>query len=331
MRWLMLFMVASCGSEPAPREEAPRQDPEPPANLVRHLSGSEADADVTPSGPTLFIGGGGTDVDSAMAAWCAAAEGGDIVVLRTSGGDGYGDYLLELCDADSVETMLVTSRALAGAEYVAWRLSTAEAIFMAGGDQADYMQAWLDTPVSAELQAAWERGAAIGGTSAGAAVMGELVFAAYQGTVYSDEALADPFNEFMTLEQALVPLPPLAGALVDTHFGARDRMGRLVGFLARAVSDGLHEAPLGLGVDEETALVIDSDGDALVDGEGSVYVVRLTQAPTQCVPGEPLVVEGVSVQRLEAGDSLTLPAGTSGAATTWLSAAGGVSSPADPY
>ena len=68
---------------------------------------------------------------------------------------------------------------------------------------------------------------------------------------------------------SVVPKAPLGGIVTDTHFSARDRMGRLAAFAART-------ATRGLGVDESTALLISSVGNEwkwTVFGEGNAYLV----------------------------------------------------------
>lgn len=144
------------------------------------------------------------------------------------------------------------------------------AIFIAGGDHATYVQDWTNIAVAAALHSAWRRGAVGGGTSAGCAILGAHVFSAANGTVYSDEALADPYNPYMTLGSGVVAPPPLAHAITDTHFRQRDRLGRLVALTARLITGGDDAAPLGIGVDEATALLVDAAGNARVVGDGAV-------------------------------------------------------------
>lgn len=276
--------------------------------------------------------GGGADVDEAFAWQLGLAAGGDVVVLRTSGADGYNDYLYsDIGGVDSVETMLVTTRALADDAYVRQQLAGAEAIFLAGGDQWTYLETWRGTAVQAELAAAYERGAVLGGTSAGCAVLGQFAFSAENDTVYSDEALADPYNSYMTFERDFVAVAPLAGVITDTHFAQRDRMGRLVAFTARMIADGWSDAPLGVGVDEQTALLVDADGGGRVVGTGAVYVIAPAAPPATIAPGEPLEWTGVPVYKLRAGDTIELPSGATDVAPRLLDAAGGVLSPENPY
>lgn len=306
--------------------------PAKPPELVAYLTGADADADVTPTGPALVLMGGATDVDAAFAWWKQYLAGGDVVVLRTSGADGYNDYLYDFIGGcDSVETMLVDTPELASSAYVAWRIRHAEGIFMAGGDQSTYLNSWKDTPVEDALMEAHARGAVIGGTSAGCAVLGQFIYAAYELSVTSEEALADPYNVFMTMDRDFLAFPQLAGVVTDTHFYERDRMGRLVAFVGRAVQDGWADAALGLGVDERTALVVDPAGHGEVLGEGAVYMVRSNGAPAVCQAGAPLEYSGLTSHKLIAGDTVELPSGATSVPGGPLSTQGGTLTPADPY
>lgn len=313
--------------------------PDKPVGLVTYLTGSDDDADVEPAGPGVILMGGSTDVDAAFEWWKPLLAGGDVVVLRTSGSDGYNDYLYsQIGGCDSVETLMVTTASWANHPYVAWRVQHAEGIFMAGGDQATYLSHWKGTELEGALTEAFARGAVLGGTSAGCAVLGAFVFAAYDGTVYSYEALEDPYNPYMQLDRDFLALSPLAGVITDTHFAARDRMGRLVGFMARVLQDGWGTDVVGIGVDECTALVIGpaGHGEVLVQspcgGDGSaVYLVHSSQAPTVCQPGQALTYAGLQVHKLTSGDGVTFPGGATSVAATSLSASGGALDPPDPY
>ena len=306
--------------------------PDKPAGLTSYMTGNDADAEVTPAGPGVILMGGGTDVDAAFEWWKPYIAGGDVVVLRATGADGYNTYLYEdIGGCDSVETMLVTSAELAADPYVTWTVEHAEGVFIAGGDQAKYLKAWKDTPLAGALMAAHDRGAILGGTSAGCAVLGQYMFAAYNDTVYSEEALADPYNTYMTMERDFLPLASMKGWITDTHFVTRDRMGRLVGFLGRIVQDGWAKSPIGIGVDEATAVVVGPDGHGQVLGSGAAYVVRTTEKPTLCAEGKPLDFGGLGYVKLVAGDTVELPSGETGGAAQPLSASGGALTPADPY
>jgi cyanophycinase len=319
-------------SSTATTQDAPEICPPPPAELTRWLVGDEADADATPEGPALILMGGGPDVDAAFTWWQSWVDGGDVVVLRESGADGYNDYLFaDIGGVDSVETLLVDTEGLADDPYVVCRVAQAEAVFMAGGDQAQYMTLWKDRGLADAVMTAWDRGAVVGGTSAGLAVLGEFVFAAYNDTVYSDETLDDPYNQYMTMDLGMFGFAPLVGVITDSHFYERDRMGRLVGFLARIVQDGWADDVLGLGVDEGTALLVGPDGTGTVVGAGSVYAVRSNGTPQVCEAGEPLAYADLERVRLVEGDTIALPGGETEVAAELVSAAEGGLEPADPY
>lgn len=270
-----------------------------------------------PTVATAMLMGGGTDVDDAFRWQIAQAGGGDFVVLRTSGDDGYNRYLLALGGMDSVETLVIRTRAAASDPFVLSRIAAAEAVFIAGGDQAEYLRLWKDTPLQAALEALVARRVPIGGTSAGLAVLGEVDYSAAKGSVVSSEALADPYRRTMTLDQGFLTAPGLTGVVTDSHFRQRDRMGRLVAFVARNVQDG--RVPLasarGIGVDERTAVVV-ADGVARRLGTGAAYFLQPLAAPQVCRKGQPLTLRDLQVDRLDGDGSFDLRA-WSGATTRY--------------
>lgn len=276
--------------------------------------------------------GGGSDVAAAFAWARDGAPGGDVVVLRTSGSDGYHSFLLDdIGGFDSVETLLVDERSHADSPYVAWAIAHAELVFLAGGDQWTYVDNWKGTAVETGLEAAWERGAYVGGTSAGLAILGEIAFSAENGTVLSSEALADPYRAEIALEREMLAFPPLASVITDSHFAERDRMGRLVAFLARAIEDGWTTRAVGIGVDEATAMLVDADGSASVVGAGAAHVVIADHAPETCAAGTPLVFTNLTLRHVRAGDTATLPSGDASTAAIVLSASNGALVPTSPY
>lgn len=307
----------------------PDVPPAKPEDLTHWVTGEPADADVQPSGPGLILMGGSTDVDAAFEWQKQYIAGGDVVVLRASGADGYNDYLYgQIGGVDSVETLLVDTPALAQAPYVAWTIAHAEAVFLAGGDQAVYMTAWKDTPVEDALMQVYARGGVVGGTSAGLAVLGEFVYAAYNDSVIEDEALLDPYNQYMTMDRDFLALPPLAAVVTDSHFTARRRLCRLIGFVARIVEDGWSDSALGVGIDEETALVVGPDGVGEVLGAANVHLLHSNGPPQLCAPDQPLAYADLDWYVLAPGDTVELPSGVPQLPAQQLSAADGSLSPA---
>ena len=115
----------------------------------------------------------------------------------------------------------------------------------------------------------------------------------------------------------------MEGFLTDTHFSQRDRMGRLVTFMARAHQDG--HPVRGLGVDERTAVLLQPDGHGIVVGENAALFVTAPGPAQVCQPGQPLTYENLQVQRLQAGETFDFTTGQAdGSPTTSLSVEAGV-------
>jgi cyanophycinase len=263
--------------------------------------GNEKDI-VKPTQPGFFLAGGGTDLDEGFRWMCTLSNGGDFLVLRASGNDDYNPYISGLCPAaNSVATLIVTSREGAQQGFVADKLRHAEAIFIAGGDQANYIRWWKGTAIQDILNARIAEGIPVGGTSAGLDVLGQFVYSAMNDTVQTPEALANPFHERVTLERDFLTVPILSGVITDAHLKARDRMGRDVVFLARLLQQGWTDRASGIFIDEKTAVLLRGTGRATVAGPGRAYFVRKSGKPEACAPGKPLTFRGLSVYRLGQG------------------------------
>jgi len=294
--------------------------------------GKPQDATVATTGGILFAGGG-TDVDEAFRWMCAKANGGDFLILRASGTAAYNTYVRDLCPAlNSVATLIVTSRNGAQQPFVADTIRKAEAIFIAGGDQANYINFYSGTPVAEALSERAAHGVPIGGTSAGNAVLAQFGYSALTGSVTSKQALADPYTPLITISNGFLNLSPLLrGFFTDDHFAARDRMGRLVVFLARIIQDGLAPSASAIATDERTAYLMEPDGSGRVVGSGAAYFIRTTELPEVCKPGKPLTFKNLYIYRVRVGEMFNISkwAGTSRAAYG-ISAINGVLMPVDP-
>jgi cyanophycinase len=161
------------------------------------VKGNSADVSVnlpiTSSG--LALAGGGTDVDEVFKWMGMKASGGDFLVLRATGTGTYNTYIDRLVPSlDSVATLIIPDRSAAMNSDVAAIINGAEAIFLAGGDQANYVNFWNDTPVETAIYNAVLRNSPIGGTSAGLAVLGDIDFSATLDTITSAEALSNPLD-----------------------------------------------------------------------------------------------------------------------------------------
>ena len=205
--------------------------------------------------------GGGKDLDDAFRWLCEKGNGGDFLVLRAADDDAYNPYVNGLCRANSVATLVIPDRTAANNPAVANIIGHAEALFIAGGDQAHYIRAWQNTPVQQALNAHIAVGKPIGGTSAGLAVLGEFAYSALNdppdGMLASPEALKDPFTPQVALRRNFLKIPVLHDTITDSHFAKRDRLGRSLVFLARLMQDGWTNSPREIAVDESSAVLID--------------------------------------------------------------------------
>ncbi len=285
--FLLSCLTAACGSlGPDLPDQAP---PKPPA-FTSWVVGDTANVVTQPLGGVV-LAGGGTDVDEAMRWLLQRANGGDVLIIRASGSNGYNDYLFrELgVQVNSVETLLLNNRTLSDNADVLRKVRGAEAIFFAGGDQANYVNFYRDTPLAAALNERVKAGAVLGGTSAGCAILGQVYFSALSGSVTADEALANPYNPAITLGMDnFLQQPLLANTVTDQHYTNRNREGRHLAFLARLATER-GKQPRGIGVDERTAVCVSPNGQATVFGSGSAYFLLASATkPEVCQPGKPL-------------------------------------------
>jgi cyanophycinase-like exopeptidase len=300
----------------------------------------------------LLIGGGERDpiLDDAWTRFIQDAGGGDILVLRASDelGDQTAVWLRNLAKRkglklDSAETLVFDAnharQAVAAAKtdpFVAQKLKDADGIFLGGGDQYNYFKLWLRSPIQAKVQAG---DVVVGGSSAGMHILGGIVYlpllkpklepdqvASVKG-ISSDQALANAKDPNTELETGFIQGGPLEKVITDTHFGGRDRMGRLLVLLARASTAGLGGSALhGLAADLTTGIFVAADGTGTVYGEGAVYFLTPPEAKPHYVlvqlnPNDPtskvnqLIWKKVKVVKMTAGEVFDL--------TTWQPVKGG--------
>ena len=278
--------------------------------------------------PGLLLMGGGREIKAAFQWFAAEAGHGHIVIIRASGDDELQDWIYhDVGGVASVETLIFHSRAPASDPRVLGILRHADGIFIAGGDQANYVRFWKGTPINDLLNAHVRSGKPIGGTSAGLAILGQWGYGALDGgSITAPEALGDPAGPAVTLVDHFITLPLLEGTITDTHFAQRDRLGRLLAFVARIAKDHHTAAVTGLGVDQDSALLVDPDGSAKLlswhpDGHAWVVVqAKLREVEhaggraalddylrDRVVPGKPLDLPGYLVIGIGTGSGLQLP------------------------
>ncbi len=238
-----------------------------------YFTGSTEDTVTSPLGGVCLMGGA-TEDDNAMQWFLEQANGGDVLVLRASGSDGYNQYLYNDLgvNVNSVESIVFNNANASSDSYIHTRILQAEAIWFAGGDQWNYVSYWRNTAIDSLIrQVVRTRNVVLGGTSAGMAIMGEYYFSAQNGTVTSSTALDNPFDSNVTIDSArFLEVDVLRDVITDTHYDAPDRKGRHVVFLARMLTDYGSDAK-GIACDEYTAVCIDNTGMAHIYGGFPTY------------------------------------------------------------
>jgi cyanophycinase len=175
------------------------------------------------------------------------------------------------------------------------QLAEADGIFMTGGDQNRLMECLWESPAAKAMHRAFHlKGACIAGTSAGAAVMSRQMLA--QGSVKP--------NPEKDLVQMDIGLGFIANAIIDQHFSQRQRLSRLLSALAQRPD------LLGVGIDEDTALVIERGQSIEVVGRGAVTLVdpRKMQSNFDLISSEEkLEMLGLQLHLLPAGHRYVVP------------------------
>jgi cyanophycinase len=215
----------------------------------------------------------------------ASSRGQDVV-------DDY-DVLFRRLGAAEVVALRPETRVAAEDPALAARLDDATGVFMTGGNQLKLSAVIGGTAFAAAIHAAHLRGAAVGGTSAGASFVTEhMVAFGTDGTT--------PKQRMSTLAAGLGLLP---GVIVDQHFAQRNRYGRLLSLVAHSPS------LLGIGLDEDTAAEVHGGHTLEVVGKGAVFVIDGSAAVTNAHEARrsaPLLVSGAVVHTLPAGSRFDL-------------------------
>ncbi len=206
--------------------------------------------------------------------------------------DEYEKAFADLGLGDLVE-LYVEERSQAGNREKLSVLDDAAGIFFSGGDQLRITSQIGDTGIEAKIRALYERGGVVAGTSAGASVMSETMLV--KGTSKETHRIGDLH---MSPGMGLV-----RDVIIDQHFAERGRFGRLIGAVAH------NPRVLGMGIDEDTAAVVEGDVFRVI-GSGAVYVVDGT-AVSFCNVAEArsesaLSMHDVRVHVLSNGDSFDL-------------------------
>jgi cyanophycinase len=138
-------------------------------------------------------------------------------------------------------------------------LDEASAIFFTGGDQVKIVTKLGGTSLFRRLNQCFVDGVLFAGTSAGASAMGEAM-------LVSRSAIEEPSHKVEAAFYMTRGLGLLRDLVIDQHFAQRARIERLIGAIAE------NPGVLGIGIDEDTGVVLEPTGTFTVLGRGAVYV-----------------------------------------------------------
>jgi cyanophycinase len=231
------------------------------------MGATKKNSDATRQGALMIIGGA-EDRENDKAVLCRLLEltgraTPKVVVLTAASAEPerlwsvYDQAFADLGVQDRVP-LAIDSRQQANDDLSASLVREADLVFMTGGDQKRLMAVIGGTALDAELQRGLrERGLCVAGTSAGASVMSDYMVA-------TGEAKAVPERDMVALAAGLGLLQRV---VIDQHFSERHRLPRLLALIAQ------NPALLGLGIDEDTALIVEPERAIEVIGSGAVTVV----------------------------------------------------------
>jgi cyanophycinase len=261
----------------------------------------------TPPLGTLFaIGGAEAKLRrrTVLEAFVAAAGGSDARIAVVSSASSLGVQVVEVykgvftsLGAREVISLRPESRTQAQDPDLVEPLGKVSAIFLSGGNQLKLSSFITGTPFGDAIQEAYQRGAVVGGTSAGASILAEHMVAFGAGGSTPKQRMS----------QLSAGLGLLRGVVIDQHFEQRNRYGRLLSLVAQSPS------LLGLGVDEDTAAVIHDGSRLTVVGRGAVTVVdgqHLISNAFAAKRTTPLLMSGAVIHILPDGSQFDLTSRT---------------------
>lgn len=253
--------------------------------------------------PTLFVIGGAEDRvgKASLLRQFLKLSGGRrsrLVVIPTASsfqeevGASYTEVFTRL-GASSVTIVNPATREESHDEALVAAVDEATGVFMSGGSQLRLSQLIPGTPLGDAIHRAHDRGAVIAGTSAGASIVSDFMIS------MGDEGVTPR----QRASQISAGLGLLRGVVVDQHFDQRARYGRLMSVIAPSPH------LLGVGIDEDTAMVVSAGRTFEVRGSGAVFVLDCSQAVTDAADaraGAPVLVSGATVHTLPAGSTFDL-------------------------
>jgi len=253
---------------------------------------------------TLFLIGGGDEKyqswsDDIFKKIIQMTENKSIVVFS------YEESSIWMCNyfswlgAKKTKLFVINSRNQANNEFFAQELHQYDALFIEGGHQNIYYQNWQGSMIKQAIIDFYRSGKLIAGTSAGAMILSEVSFFSKNGRVHPDILFHNPFLQAVSLKDDFLPFLP--NTILDTHFSERGRLVRLLPLMARCATKN-KKAVTGIGIDEETALIIDHKLNGSVIGNGNVTILKpTTQSQVRFEFPKPPEYTNIMMYQLKAG------------------------------
>jgi cyanophycinase len=220
-----------------------------------------------PNGHLVIIGGGEDRKNDkeVLARFVELCGGADARVVVITAASQIADEMWRLYDAAFRDLGLsrhshleITSRQDANSEDFVRQVAEADGIFMTGGDQKRLLALVGGTALDEAMHAALKlRGATIGGTSAGASAMSGHMLAQGRAELHPEKGAVSLGAGLGFLHRVVI----------DQHFSERQRLARLLSVVAQ------NPYLQGIGIDEDTALVVERGVGIEVVGEGAVTIV----------------------------------------------------------
>lgn len=185
--------------------------------------------------------------------------------------------------SNKITNISINDREAAKDESVVKLIAEADCLFFAGGDQLRISSILGGTAIHKAILELYYNGKVIAGTSAGASMMSEIMVV---------EGKDEEAPRKCTLKMA-PGMGLLNSVIIDQHFNQRGRIGRLLAAVAQ------NPNVLGIGIDEDTAMIVDKDLNFRVEGSGVVTVldgrdIKFTNISEQH-PNDPLAITNVKM------------------------------------
>ena len=224
------------------------------------VPGNVTGQEIGPAHGSLVVVGGGRLSVGIIERFLQQAGGADvpIVVIPTAGGgEAYDQYWpglrpFKAAGATDLTVLHTTDRAVADSDAFVQPIREARGVWFSGGRQWRLADAYLDTRVHTELWALLDRGGVIGGSSAGATIQGSYL------------ARGDTRTNTIMMGDHVEGLSFIRDVAIDQHLLRRNRQFDLLEVIEA------HPELLGIGLDENTAIVVEGDEFEVI---GASYVV----------------------------------------------------------